>query len=319
MRKANPRIWIETDIVERLNDAAIALVFGHARMMDLEAFLDDLGDRHARRERAVGILENDLHVAAERTHFLETAPLQIVTHESDQSFGRDQPQDRASERRLARAGFADHAERLALAQLDAQAVAGFDVADDLAQQPARDRKPDLQVLGLDHDRRIGLRRRRIGLRLGGKQRAGIGMLRRGEDLRDRALLDDLAVLHHADPLRDLAHDAEIVGDEQQRHVRAGLQVLQQRDDLRLHRDVERGGRLVGDEQIGLVGERHGDHHALPLAAGQLMWIAFEPRLRIGNADLGEHLDRPLARRRRRSVRDATARSRRSAFRSCAAD
>ena len=39
------------------------------------------------------------------------------------------------------------------------------------------------------------------------------------------------------------------------------------------------------KQIGLVGERHGDHDALALAAGQLMRIAAEPALRIGNADL----------------------------------
>jgi hypothetical protein len=31
----------------------------------------------------------------------------------------------------------------------------------------------------------------------------------------RALLDDLAVLHHADPVGEAAHDAEVVGDEQQ--------------------------------------------------------------------------------------------------------
>ena len=50
------------------------------------------------------------------------------------------------------------------------------------------------------------------------------------------------------------------------------------EDLRLHGDVERGGRLVGDQQVGLVGERHRDHHALALAAGELMRIAREPRL-----------------------------------------
>ena len=54
--------------------------------------------------------------------------------------------------------------------------------------------------------------------------------------------------------------------------------LQQLQDLRLDGDVERGGRLVGDQQVGLVGERHGDHHALPLAAGKLVRIGAEPLL-----------------------------------------
>ena len=92
---------------------------------------------------------------------------------------RNQPQDGEAERGLAGAGFADDAERLALAHLDADAVDRLDVADHLAQDAALDRKPDLQVLGLDHHRRVWARRRRIGLRLGGEQLARIGMLRRG--------------------------------------------------------------------------------------------------------------------------------------------
>ena len=49
--------------------------------------------------------------------------------------------------------------------------------------------------------------------------------------------------------------------------------FKQLEDLRLHGDVERGGRLVGDQQVGLIGERHRDHHALALAAGELVRIA----------------------------------------------
>ena len=114
-----------------------------------------------------------------------------------------------------------------------------------------------------------------------------------------ALLDDLALLHDADAVGELAHDAEIVGDEQHRHAEPLLRFLQQFQDLRLHRDVERGGRLVGDQQIRLVRQRHGDHHALALAAGKLMRIGAEPLGRIGNADLGEQFDdaaRALSRR-----------------------
>ena len=137
----------------------------------------------------------------------------------------------------------------------------------------------LRSFGLDHDCALRLQRRRIGLRLGRQQRPRVGMLRRREHALDRPLLDDLALLHHADDVGELAHDAEVVGDEQHRHAEPLLQLLQQREDLRLHGDVERGGRLVGDQQIGLVGERHGDHHALALAAGELVRIARKPRRR----------------------------------------
>ena len=40
------------------------------------------------------------------------------------------------------------------------------------------------------------------------------------------------------------------------------QRLHQLEDLRLDRDVERRGRLVGDDQLGIAGERDGDHDAL---------------------------------------------------------
>ena len=122
------------------------------------------------------------------------------------------------------------------------------------------------------------------------------MLGCGEHALDRAVLDDLAVVHHADAVGDLAHDAEVVGDEQHRHAEPLLRVLEQLEDLRLHRDVERGGRLVGDQQVRLVRQRHGDHHALALAAGELVRIAAQPRRRIGNADLVEQFEDAGARR-----------------------
>ena len=125
---------------------------------------------------------------------------------------------------------------------------------------------------------------------------GVGVLRPGEDLLRRAPLDDLAIVHHAHPVGHLAHDAEIVGDQQHRHVELVLELEQQIEDLRLDGDVKRGGRLVGDQQVGLVGERHGDHHPLPLAAGQLVRIGLEPALGIVDADLRQEIEHPLARR-----------------------
>ena len=59
-----------------------------------------------------------------------------------------------------------------------------------------------------------------------------------------------------------------------------LQILQKLQDLRLDGDVEGGGRLVGDQEIGLVGERHRDHHALTLAAGKLVRVGAEPLARV---------------------------------------
>ncbi len=61
---------------------------------------------------------------------------------------------------------------------------------------------------------------------------------------------------------------EIVADEQDRQAALGAERGEQIEDFRLHGDVERRRRLVGDQQLGAAGERHGDHHPLPLAARQ---------------------------------------------------
>ena len=67
----------------------------------------------------------------------------------------------------------------------------------------------------------------------------------------------------------------------------------QRQDLRLDGDVERGGRLVRDQQRRPAGQRHRDHRALPHAAGKLMRIFQRPPLRFGDPDQAQHVDRLL--------------------------
>ena len=74
-------------------------------------------------------------------------------------------------------------------------------------------------------------------------------------------------------------DAEVVRDQDQRRVALGDELAQQVEDLRLDRDVERGRRLVGDQQLRLAGERHRDHRPLPHPARELVRVVLEPRLR----------------------------------------
>ena len=57
-----------------------------------------------------------------------------------------------------------------------------------------------------------------------------------------------------------------MGDEDQRGSGVFLQLQQKIEDLRLDGNVERSRRLVGDDQLGLAGQRHGDHDALVHAA-----------------------------------------------------
>ncbi len=73
--------------------------------------------------------------------------------------------------------------------------------------------------------------------------------------------------------------------------RSAHRFAHQLDDLRLHGDVERGGRLVGDQKIRPAGERDGDHHALAHAAGKLVRVILHPPLGRGDADARQRLDR----------------------------
>ena len=68
----------------------------------------------------------------------------------------------------------------------------------------------LHVLRLQQTLRMIWQRRRATLRHRGEQHAGIGVVRRLEHVGDAAGLDDLAVLHDADPVGVAAHDLQIV-------------------------------------------------------------------------------------------------------------
>ena len=68
------------------------------------------------------------------------------------------------------------------------------------------------------------------------------------------------------------------------------QALEQLEDLRLDGDVERGGRLVGEQQSAAGGERHGDHHPLALAARELVRVVVEPAPRVRQR---HQLEQPL--------------------------
>ena len=81
-----------------------------------------------------------------------------------------------------------------------------------------------------------------------------------------------------------------MGDQHHRHAEAVLHVLQQVEDLRLDGDVERGGRLVGDDELRLAGQRHRDHDALAHAAGELVRVIVHAACGIGDLHQLEHLD-----------------------------
>ena len=136
-----------------------------------------------------------------------------------------------------------------------------------------------------------------GIGQGAQQRAGIGVLRRGEELVGRRHLDDLPGIHQRHALRHAGHHAQVVGDQQQAHLLLALQRAQQVQDLRLDGHVQRGGGFVGHQEVGLGGQRHGDHHALLLPARQAERVLVDAPLGLGDADAAQPFDGLGARRR----------------------
>ncbi len=122
MRIAEARRGIEADVLERLDDPRLAFAFTEQWLVHTETLGDNVAHRHARTERAERVLKHDLHVAADRTHLLELQPLNVLAEKHDRPVRRDQAQQRQTERGFSGAGFADHAEGLALAHRDADAV-----------------------------------------------------------------------------------------------------------------------------------------------------------------------------------------------------
>ena len=72
-----------------------------------------------------------------------------------------------------------------------------------------------------------------------------------EDLLYRPFFDDAAGIHDIDAIAEIGDETEIVGDEQDRGAVLGADFPQEAHHLRLDGDIERGGRFIGDEKLGL--------------------------------------------------------------------
>ncbi len=128
-------------------------------------------------------------------------------------------------------------------------------------------------------------RRRIG-----QQPARIRTLRRIENGVSRALFLDPATLEDNQPIGAIGRDPKIMRYEQHGGVVLGAQGVDQIEDAFLHGDVERAGRLVGDDQCRLQGNGDRDQHALPHASRQFMRILRRPPCRIRQPDFFQKFD-----------------------------
>ena len=106
-----------------------------------------------------------------------------------------------------------------------------------------------------------------------EERSRVRVERPVEQLAGRRGLHDLARVHHEHSVGEVAHHAQVVRDEEVGEVDLPLQLAEQVEDLGLHGDVERRGRLVEDDEGRIGRERASDAHALALPARELVGIA----------------------------------------------
>ena len=130
----------------------------------------------------------------------------------------------------------------------------------------------------------------IQARSGREERPGVGVLRGVKDALRGVQLDNPAEVHDGNAIADVLDDAQIVGDKHVGEFQLALQLLEQVDDLSLHRDIEGRSGLVEDDEPGIEGEGAGNGNALQLPAAKLVRIAIEDLAR--HAGLLQELARP---------------------------
>jgi hypothetical protein len=116
------------------------------------------------------------------------------------------------------------------------------------------------------------------------------MARAGEDAVDRPVLDDAAGVHHDHAVGELGHHAKVVGDEEDGDPALAAQVVDQGEDAVRRRRVERAGRLVGDQQLGLGTDDRRDQRPLRHASGQLVPALADPHLGVVDLHLADQLE-----------------------------
>ncbi len=153
---------------------------------------------------------------------------------------------------------------------------------------------DLGQAPWDREQRpVGLTDRMSGQAL--QQPDRVRMLGLLEHLDGISLLDELAGVHHTDPVAHRADHAEVVGDQQDRRVHLAAQGPHEVEHFGLDGGVEARRRLVEHEQRRIARQRHGDHDPLLHAARELVRIALHDARRVGDAHAAQRFEGVLLR------------------------
>ena len=292
----------QADLDQQLAHPRLRFGF-RTQLMHQHRLHDRKADGQTRVERGKRVLKDKLDVTAQG---LQRTPLQtgdITSGELDVTAVKfDQPRQRTPGGGFPAAGFANQRQGFPGVQhetevFDRMHLPFYPAKEAITQGKARHQIAHCQHrrlivahrVGHGHGVRFAPRRQPLAVRIhqretrrkieaahraqarhGGQQGAGIRLQRTGEKTGTTALLDLFAAQHDQHTIRHFGDHAHVVRDEDHTHREFMLQLLDQRQDLCLDRHVQRRRRLVGDQQGGFAGQRHGNHRALTHAAGKLV-------------------------------------------------
>ena len=119
------------------------------------------------------------------------------------------------------------------------------------------------------------------------------MLRMMENLLHISLFHHIPFKQNHHIISNLRHHPQIMGDEDDAHPMLALELLNEFENALLNGHVKGGGRLVGDEDVGVARDGHRNHHALLLAARKFVRIRRENLLRTWQHHLVEQINHTL--------------------------
>ena len=126
--------FTQADPFEQFGDPLLALG-GRTDTVDNQQFFDNVSRRHARVQRGVRVLKNNLHLAADWPHIGLIQVGDITAVKLDAAFGGiEQPEHGSAHGRFAAAAFAHQAEGFALIDVKTDAIDRINLADAARQK-----------------------------------------------------------------------------------------------------------------------------------------------------------------------------------------
>lgn len=249
-------------------DTARCVVRRGARRVNAQRLGKNVGDGEAGIERAYGVLEDELDAGTRGAGARGVEALAV--EEGVAGEVRFEAGDAASQRGFAGTRSAN----------DGETFAGSDAELNVAEdgRDARGARPE-SMLHIREAETAHL-----------KDRSG-GHGRRGEPCsagcRVRLVFDERAGTQDEDTIGDGGEQARIVADDEHGKVPLRAKLLEQIEHAALREGVERGGRLVCEQERRLLGERLCDGYALCFSAAELMRKGCGNALGIGEAGCAE--------------------------------